>query len=310
MKKFFTLVAMATMALAASAQTENAWVNQDLVTDDAGSAIAGGTVLAASENVSMMAAYDDTYKKVSMTGADDAVNNVTIDGVIYEVNANGGLQGQTNPATNSIGAATDGYYVGGQTSGAVFKFEVKKDGLLFVFGKLTYNKNYYVWEGDVPNGAGTLVAYRLAGSGVAAANGTVDYTLPAADGDNLADAAAIDANADKYLASGKLATASVIDPNFVTGNALGVVIAPVYAEAGTYYVNACGSKITSDGFVFIPKDAPTAADVAAVSVSFAKSETAIAGVAEAKAEAAAPVKVIKNGQIVIGNYNIAGQQVK
>ena len=38
--------------------------------------------------------------------------------------------------------------------------------------------------------------------------------------------------------------------------------------------------------------------------------TAVQGVAEAKAEVAAPAKVVKNGQIFIGNYTVAGAQVK
>ena len=43
-------------------------------------------------------------------------------------------------------------------------------------------------------------------------------------------------------------------------------------------------------------------------IKFAEA-TGVNGVAEAKAEVA-PAKVIKNGQLFIGNYNIAGQQVK
>ena len=39
-------------------------------------------------------------------------------------------------------------------------------------------------------------------------------------------------------------------------------------------------------------------------------ETAVAGIAEAKAEVAAPVKVITANGVQIGNFNIAGQQVK
>ena len=38
--------------------------------------------------------------------------------------------------------------------------------------------------------------------------------------------------------------------------------------------------------------------------------TAVEAVAEANAEAVAPIKVIKNGKLYIGNYNVAGQQVK
>jgi hypothetical protein len=38
--------------------------------------------------------------------------------------------------------------------------------------------------------------------------------------------------------------------------------------------------------------------------------TAVEAVAEAKAEAPKVIKVIKNGKLYIGNYNVAGQQVK
>jgi len=63
---------------------------------------------------------------------------------------------------------------------------------------------------------------------------------------------------------------------------------------------------------FIPADsAPSVDDLNAIEVSFSKSgETAVAGVAEAKAEVAAPVKVLGANGIQIGNYNIAGQRVK
>ena len=44
---------------------------------------------------------------------------------------------------------------------------------------------------------------------------------------------------------------------------------------------------------------------------FVPQGTAVEAVAEAKAEAAPKVvKVIKNGKLYIGNYNVAGQQVK
>ena len=313
MKKFFTLVAMATISIAASAQTENAWVDASLGGESEAIAVTAGTVIASSESIEMFQAFDDSYKTVSMTGENDDANIVTIDGVEYAVKDNTGLQAQSNPTPNNLGAATDGAWVGGQNAGAVFGFNVKKDGLLCVFGKLTATKQYYAWEGDVTNSVASLVAYRLVGHGVAAVEGVVptcDYTLPAADGSNLADADAMTANPDAWLKSSNvIAAANVIDPNFVSGNALGVVVVPVYAEAETYYVNACGSKITSNGFVFIPKEAPTAADAAALSISFSKT-AAVAGVAEAKSEAAAPVKVITANGIQIGKYNVAGQQVK
>lgn len=315
MKKFFTLVAMATISIAASAQTENAWVDATGISTDktAPTPVTAGTVVASSESIEMFQAFDDSQLATSMTGESDVANQVTIDGVTYSVNEYTGIQAQTNPTPNNLGTATDGAWIGGQNAGAVYGFNVKKDGLLCVFGKLTATKQYYAWEGDVANSLASLVAYRLVGNGVAEVEGTVptcDYVLPAADGNNLADADAMTANAEKWLKSSNvIAAAQVIDPNFVSGNALGVVVVPVYAEAETYYVNACGSKITSNGFVFIPKEAPTAADAAALQITFSKA-TAVQGIAEAKAEAKAPVKVITANGVQIGNYNIAGQQVK
>ena len=47
-----------------------------------------------------------------------------------------------------------------------------------------------------------------------------------------------------------------------------------------------------------------------VEATFSDAATAVAGVAEAKAEAKAPVKVITANGVQIGNFNIAGQQVK
>lgn len=47
----------------------------------------------------------------------------------------------------------------------------------------------------------------------------------------------------------------------------------------------------------------------AIDIDFGEA-TAVEAIAEAQAETAAPVKVIKGGKLFIGNYNVAGQQVK
>ena len=52
-------------------------------------------------------------------------------------------------------------------------------------------------------------------------------------------------------------------------------------------------------------EAPTALDI-----QFDGEATAVEAIAEAQAETAAPVKVIKGGKLYIGNYNVAGQLVK
>ena len=53
----------------------------------------------------------------------------------------------------------------------------------------------------------------------------------------------------------------------------------------------------------------TASATDAIDIDFGEA-TAVEAIAEAQAEAAAPVKVIKGGKLYIGNYNVAGQQVK
>ena len=57
------------------------------------------------------------------------------------------------------------------------------------------------------------------------------------------------------------------------------------------------------------KLAAAAANTESLDIDF-DTATAVEAIAEANAEATAPVKVIKNGKLFIGNYNVAGQQVK
>ena len=70
---------------------------------------------------------------------------------------------------------------------------------------------------------------------------------------------------------------------------------------------ATGVKIPSGKAYLVIEsgEAPTALDV-----QFDGEATAVEAIAEAQAEAVAPVKVIKNGKLFIGNYNVAGQLVK
>ena len=60
-------------------------------------------------------------------------------------------------------------------------------------------------------------------------------------------------------------------------------------------------------FFQVDKDAQAPASFELV---FDGEATAVEAIAEAKANTAAPVKVIKNGKLYIGNYNVAGQQIK
>ena len=91
------------------------------------------------------------------------------------------------------------------------------------------------------------------------------------------------------------------------------------AEGDYYYFAIIGTKKV--GFKKCAANASLAANKAylpgslvpaastTLPISFEGEETAINGVAE-EASDATPVKVVKNGQLFIGNYNVAGQQVK
>ena len=127
MKKIFTFAAMFA-CVAASAQTESAFVDATALLGEGASETAvqvnAETELCKSENVTMKAAWSDTYKIVSLTGESDAANKVVIDGVTYDMPT--GIQGQNNPKPADLVS-------GGQNSGAVFKFDVKADGTLCIW---------------------------------------------------------------------------------------------------------------------------------------------------------------------------------
>lgn len=302
MKKFFTLIAAVACASAAFAQTESAFIDTEnsFIASEA-EAIAANTKLCESASVVMSQAWDDTYKKVAMTGEADLVNTVTIDGATYTMPA--GIQAQTNPNPNNLTSF-------GQVQGAVFKFDVKADGVLYVFGKMTYNKNYYVWgEGEIGVNANPI-AYTFAAATVSAENGdaTVGYTLPGDamgyyvlgngydDGAKYLNAA----QCVEYAAGGDIATLT----HWTKGNALGVIAFPAYTGC-TYYVNACGSKITTNGFVFIP------GATAVAPITFSKGESDGINNVTANTAAQSVRKVVTaNGiQIVKGaqKFTVAGQ---
>ena len=91
------------------------------------------------------------------------------------------------------------------------------------------------------------------------------------------------------------------------------------AEGDFYYFAIIDSTHRKVGFKKCAANASLAANKAylpgaglnanSLSLSF-DGETAIYGIAESEANAEAPVKVIKNGKLFIGNYNVAGARIK
>ncbi len=366
MKKQLLLLSAIAVSGAAFAQTESAFVDAVALLGEGAAKtaveVAAGTVVCESKSVTMSVAYKDTYKIIAMSADDDAVNQIKIDGVVY--NAPKGIQGQTNPGpVNSLS--------GPQTSGAVFRFTPKADGMLYVFSKLAYNKNYFAWEctDESFGGSSAAMAYSLVAFDAKDA-AEYKYTLPADEsGDYYESSEACEdiswsrtyiyyayssatpkayqklkitwedykANLDKWGTGGvkdsidalvkenKLTlleeTTAGADGNLIsaivnngstykqaaamvaslsgaecawsttTSNGLGVIAFPVYS--GAYYnVNACGSKITCDGFVFIP-GATTLATIEASK----DAETAIKNITVDELDTNAPI------------YNLQGQRV-
>ena len=101
----------------------------------------------------------------------------------------------------------------------------------------------------------------------------------------------------------------------VTTDMVGVTEANPFSNNNNVYVIATKNSVTKfykyTGSTFPAGKAylNAAANTSALDIVFDGEATAINGVAENVADAA-PVKVIKGGKLYIGNYNVAGQQVK
>jgi len=255
MKKSLLLCAALFASVAANAQTEKAFVDAVAVLGEEAAdtkvAVTAGTVFCESQNVKMTAAYDCEYKIVAMYGDSDPYNTITVAGeeIFKPVK---GIQGQTNP-TNTKDAATQQ-----PVDNAIFRFDVKQDGILYVVSKLTFNKTYYVFEGEYSAATpSTMVAYYWGATNVKNEK-FLDFQLKAdKDGYYVAGSGQDDKTTGIYWPCHLVGLESVngtVDDNgdISKANGLGVIAFPVYAEAGTYYVHAVGSKITVDGFVFVP----------------------------------------------------------
>ena len=130
--------------------------------------------------------------------------------------------------------------------------------------------------------AGTLKVYVRTGS-----NSATDRTLTLSQGGtNLYNKVVQESDAIKVNIESKI---SDTNPTGET-NVYPVISVPV--NAGTVSVEYPVNSLNFYGFEFVP------------------ASTAVEAVAEAKAEAPKVVKVIKNGKLYIGNFNVAGQQVK
>ncbi len=297
MKKSLLFAALVMGAMSANAQSEycatdpeSAGISSEVA------AIAGGTVIGQSENVTMKIAYDDNCKSTQIKFQD--YDKILINGTEYEVG--NGVTGSTNPSGQALadGAST------APSTGFVVQFDVKKDGYLTVIGKISSNKEYYVWEGDATYAS--PMAYTLAMDFSAAAKAdapTLKYSIPATS-EGYVDFAAADITT--YLNGTKFFWPEQIifgAESAIKKNGVGVITFPVFAEAGSYLVHAAGSKISTCGAVFTTEPVTsvilksTATENTPADCILIGDATGISSVAASQADAKAPV------------YNLAGQRV-
>ena len=230
-------------------ETESAFVDVSAlgIDDQELHMISAGTTLCESSSVSMSNAYDDSFSAVSMAISGEQNYQVNINGKKYIYGE--GVQGATNAKPYSIGECQeDGTFVGGQYEGWVYKFTTLYDGYLYVPCRIATNKSIYVWAGNADEAAGRLVAYNY--RGITSDGQLASVSLPSNSDDYY-----VGPNED-YDTNDRLQSIQAIDKNLIVeGSSLwtnGVIAFPVKASVGTYYVCATGTKLHSNGFVFVP----------------------------------------------------------
>lgn len=115
----------------------------------------------------------------------------------------------------------------------------------------------------------------------------------------IIETAGATAIADNSLLGTTMASGSTATPDYTANK--------YYALKGGTFKYYTGATFAANKAVFCVDKNTNLPNEFAISFDEA---TAIKGIAETEADAAAPVKVVKNGQLYIGNYNVAGQQVK
>lgn len=192
-------------------------------------AATAGTVLASTNNVTMTIAFDDSYKTVPIDGLtiNNALLNIfRINGENFNAATDMGLQGSANPKDADGG--TPSSTLAPPVSGCVYEFDVKKDGYLYIFAKLSSSQPYTVFE------EGKARDYSYA-QGTTTLDNTLSYTLKG--------------NSEGYLTDVVL-TPQEYDARYGTAYntaSMGVVKVKVYVDC-RYLFNACGTKATVLGY--------------------------------------------------------------
>ena len=298
MKKTLLLGSFAVLGLMANAQTvltceptsasmeEAGFVSGEKVTID------GGVVFGSGDAGTIATAYSDSW---GMSAPCGDYKNVSVNG--YEVTLSNGAVGNANPTFVN-------YASGVMSAGAVFEIVPTEDGWLTVFTKMSANKQYVVFEGDMVG-----LAYHL---GYANASTRFEYTLPFDDLYGI-DFYADDA-ANYFVAAGGEGPEDVKPQMpYITagldsdpGNGTGFLTFNVVA-GNKYYFSALGSKAPCGAFVLVTgEEPPTVKFLATDSLPEVAFGPGFSNDGETGAVEALEVsKVDENAPV----YNVMGQKV-
>ena len=340
MKKFFFFAAALMVSAAAMAtaevytpsqtdyptETEVKNNNATKTSVDAGATLYTGTAF------DVKNAFATTYQRVGL--AANAYSKLTMNGVDIVANdAQWGIQGndnptdadKNNPALSNVAPA----------NGAVFQLDVKQDGVIYVFHKASSNKHYTVFEilGEeeknsigydfamitcpgndeankkkVPFLAGVLCKDIITDSLITYSPTVDDGGYVVEDGIVLPE---IPMLREDVATFGKIADSTLVQKNGAYArNGLGVIAFPVIANT-TYYVNACGSKMSLAAIAFETGAVTVKVSDGTNEIELYKREaveTAVENVEAVKVN-----KVIENGMLIIEKngvrYNALGQKL-
>lgn len=326
MKKFFFFAA-ALMVSSAAMAVDVITVNQENYPTEAEvkaetatkTAVDAGVVLGTAESIELKNAFATTYQRVGLNA--NAYVSLSLGEQEIIKADQWGIQGNDNPKDE--GGTNVGADYKQPKSGAVFQLDVKADGYAYVFHKASSNKIYTVFE--LWDGAATAIGYEFAmitcpagkkndGKKVTWLKDVEVSTLitdslitysPNTDEDNYVTGELEFpeiAFLKEYGDYGKIADSSLVQKNGAyCQNGLGVIRFPVEANT-SYYVNACGSKMSLACVALA-----TAEEAAKLNVTVSNGTNVITlldpveapeGIINTNAAVKA-TKVIENGQVVI-----------
>ena len=338
MKKFFffaaalmvSAAAMATAEVYTPSQTD--YPTEAEVKDGTASrtAVDAGTVLYTGTAFDVKNAFATTYQRVGLNA--NAYTTLTMNGSNIVVPDQWGIQGNDNPKDADGGnpALTNV----APSQGAVYQVDVKQDGVIYVFHKASSNKHYTVFE--IYGTEATSLGYDFAMitcPGTAEANQKkVPFLAGILCKDIITDSLITyspDVDENGYVVAGgivfpeipllredvptygKIADSTLVQKNGAYArNGLGVIAFPVYANT-SYYVNACGSKMSLAAIAFETEAVTVKVTDGTNEIELYTREAAPTAVENV--EAVKVNKVIENGMLIIEKkgvrYNALGQKL-